>query len=187
MKRLFFILIAFLMLSSTSFATPITFTDTTLFTATGTNAQEDLVGYGWGAVNKLNGMFDYVAWKHQFAFVPPVKTILKASLSVYLTDDEADKSWNLSTWELAFGYAEDGSWDLGEIDTGVNKYGVNVAYLNNGEFDVKIISLGGDFYIDKSELQITYEPFAPVPEPSTLLLLGGGLLGLCYFGRKKVL
>ena len=182
MKKFFVTLIAASLFTSIAHAAPITFTDTTLFTATGTTASEDLQSYGWGDVNKLDGTLDYVYWKHLFTFAPPAGEILNATLRIYLRDDERDTIWNPSTWEFAFGASETGDWDFGGVDTGSYAYGVGVSYLLDGAFGVKVASALGDFYIDKSELEVTYEP---VPEPSTVLLFGGGLLALGYFGRRR--
>ena len=161
-------------------ATPITFTDITTFTATGTNSSEDLDGYGGDYVNKLEGVGDWVKWTHKYDFIPAVDTVLSGNLSIYLIDDEADNRW----WkkELAFGWAEDGTWDLGEVNTDIYSYDVSAKFLADGEFTIKLMSVGGDFYIDKSELEITYKP---VPEPATMLLFGAGLVGLAGIHRKK--
>lgn len=44
--------------------------------------------------------------------------------------------------------------------------------------------------VNTNELAINFingnDGVAPVPEPSTLMLLGSGLLGLGYFGRKRI-
>ena len=56
-------------LATSSGASPISFTDTTFFSAGGTNLPEDLVSYGYGTVNKLDGAFDFVRWTHHFEFV----------------------------------------------------------------------------------------------------------------------
>ncbi|MEA2085189.1 MAG: PEP-CTERM sorting domain-containing protein [Thermodesulfobacteriota bacterium] len=163
-------------------ATPLTFTDTTMFTATGTNPAEDLDKFGWGDVNKLDGLLDYVKWTHHYDFIPPAEEVLTGSLTLALRDDN-DPGWFKA--ELAIGWAESGEWDLGEVDTGSYTYGVTASYLADGEFTITLASLGGDFYIDRSDLEITYNP-APVPEPSTILLMGTGLLGIIGFGRKKL-
>lgn len=182
MKVLFVTLFAALSLASAAYAVPITITDTTQFTATGTIAPEDLQAFGTGTVNKLDGTGDFVTWTHSFTYAPPAAQILLGTLTLSLYDDEADKLLNPSTWELGAGYAEDGQWDLGPVDTGLYHYGVDVSALNDGELEVTVASLLGDFSIVRSDLTVTYEP---VPEPSTILLLGIGLLGAGVFTRRR--
>ena len=163
-------------------AAPITFTDITTFTATGTDSSKDLVSYGGSEVYKLEYFTDWVKWTHKYDFNPPVDTVLSGNLSLHLRDDGG--YWDL--YEFAFGWAEDGTWGFGEVDTGIYSYDVSAAFLADGEFTITLVSLGGDFYIDQSDLEITYEPVSePVPEPATMLLFGVGLVGLSGIHRKK--
>ena len=182
MKRFFITLIAALSFASASYATPLTFTDTTRFTESGTIESGDLQSYGGGTVNKLDGIGDYVFWKHFFTFAPPAAQILEGTLRLTLADDEGDIWWNPLTWEIGFGYAEDGQWDIGAVNSGTYVYGASISALEDGAFGVTLASLGGDFFITQSDLTITYEP---VPEPSTILLLACGLLGIGCFARRR--
>ena len=64
------------------------------------------------------------------------------------------------------------------MPTGSNTYGG----FTRGGFDITYFAINGDFFaID--DLQFNSKS---VPEPSTLLLLGSGLIGLGYFGRKRM-
>lgn len=182
MKRFFIALIAALSFASAAYATPITFTDKTTFNTTGTVATEDLVSYGGSSASFLSKSGDYVTWKHIFTFSPPAAQILNGTLKLTLVDDEADNIITPSSWEFAFGYAENGQWDIGAVDSGSYQYGVNLAALTDGVFRITLQSVLGDFSITQSDLTITYQP---VPEPSTILLVTAGLLGVGYYARKR--
>jgi len=179
-------LILFLVVPNFAGATPAVLTDTTYFTDSGTVAPEDYIDHGRGSVKWLDGLGDFVKWQHLFSFDPPADTILSGKLTLSLYDDDTDKKWNPFTWEFGGGIAESGEWDIGAINTGSYEYDVDVNYLDDGKFVVKLFSLGGllvggDFGICESELEINYKP---VPEPATMMLVGLGLFGIAGVRRR---
>jgi hypothetical protein len=159
--------------------------DVTTFLSNGTNEPGDLNSHGGDYVNKLEYSGDWVNWTHYYNFNPPADTILSGKLEIYLRDDEND-SWSPWTWDFAIGWGEDGTWDLGEVDTGTYEYNVNVGYLEDGKFTIQLKSLWGDFDIDYSKLSIEYESdHVSVPDSSIMFLLGPSLIVLGVFSRRK--
>jgi hypothetical protein len=192
MKRAACALVVFVsvLASTTLFAASVT--DQIAFGSAGITTESsdtyaDAFSYGWGAVNFLNGTGDWISWTHAFAPVIPAN-VTGATLAVTLRDDASDAFFSN---EYALGWTESGQWAVGEVNTGTYSYNVNFAYLADGRFEVTLASLGGDFYVDSSSLNITYNSSGPVsvPEPSLLLFLGIGLVvvGVVVWRRKHAL
>jgi cellulose synthase/poly-beta-1,6-N-acetylglucosamine synthase-like glycosyltransferase len=113
----------------------------------------------------------------------PGSGINSYSLSINLYDDRDRR------WEWAYisqpGLLGDAivEVDFGNIDLGMSYKGF-LQLNNQGKLNVDPFKLAGDFYFANSTLTVNTVT-AAVPEPSTMLLMGSGLLGLGFASRRK--
>ena len=168
-RSLLAILISFFFVG-TALAAPMTWTDTMEF--------DTYVGL-WGSTSYSHDITDD-------GFTPLQDFIYDYSLKIALYDDAG--SWDFG--EVAFisqpGLLGDGYYDFSyeSVDFGWSLAGLFALNLSGG-LDVTVSSWKGDFYLDYSVLTANGFDNAPVPEPSTFLLLGAGIAGLAFYRRKK--
>ena len=74
--------------------------------------------------------------------------------------------------------------DITDVELGASFWGL-VELNSSGLLDVTLTRERGDFFFAESTLNAHGCETAPVPEPSTILLMGIGLLGLVGYSRKR--
>ena len=118
-------------------------------------------------------------------FVPLVDKSLSIALAFTFSDDY-DNYWD---WYESVNISTSGVSQLFPLsfDFAPTMSLSGSAFFDaTGTLTVNLMRTAGDFYFKKSVMTVTGCDFSTVPEPATLLLLGGGLIGLVGYGRKKI-
>jgi hypothetical protein len=171
-----------LVMARISNGAPTAVADTTLFMEDTTSQESDLLSFGGDQINKLEHVLDWVGWTHHLEFLPPASQILSATLTLSLIDDDPNLEGPGASREYGLAVLEDGAWGFTEVSTLAYTFHIDISSLSDKEFNVFVYSLGGDFIIESSTLEISYNP---VPIPSTLILLGSSSLALMALRIRK--
>ncbi len=124
---------------------------------------------------------DSVTWRHNLGFDPQNVTL--ATLELSLADDGDWWSWEFARLDI------DTKRYFWEVDSGNISFNVTslVSSLSNRSiFEATLTAKWwGDFYFDGATLSVEATGVSASPEPSTIMLMGAGILGLAAYGRRR--
>lgn len=159
-------------------AAPITFTDIV-------NPSQDVRIYDGGAI------YSFTHNINDNGFVSATDDIDSAGIDIRLRDDENDY-WFLGgateTVRVRLDNVTQGN--AFEVNSGIYSFNVMTQFLQtDGLLVVTLQARSGDFYFQDSRLDVYANrpdaPVAAVPEPTSVAMMGAGLLGLGMMFRRK--
>jgi hypothetical protein len=149
--------------------------------ASSDNSIGNILVFGRGSINQLDGITDYVRWSHLLGFNLLEKSgAIDGTLIMRLRNE--DNSWLTDT---VLGYSDQGRQVVENARTGSYSHNSDADNTNMMEM---FLSLNRGFFIDSSELTSccnSQQVPAAVPETSTMMLLGLLLTMTGFIIRKK--
>jgi hypothetical protein len=185
MKTLIKLISLFAVLMAASFANAIMITDTVDPADVFMNNDNSIYSYS----HSITGPGDSTGPN---GFIPGTDVLSNANMAIYLYDngDGSAENYKINLGLDMF----NSSIKITNLSTSSSPYTNTfdvISYLqSDGLLNVTIKRQAGDFYFAKSILDATWTSVgsspSTVPEPSTMVLLGAGLLVLVIFGKRRM-
>lgn len=145
-------------------------------------------------LNRSNQWFTYYHDLRNDGFNSEFDTVYSYGLTIRLYDDGDNRAERAYIWQPGIPIIGDPdtrtryNFTFDDIEIGWTLLGL-IDINDDGTLNLGIQRTRGDFFVDWSKINASgykgTDPSAPVPEPTTMLLLGTGLAGMAAISRRK--